>query len=589
MAHDHPSKPRFAFNVGIVGHRPDRLPEQARDAVAEHVALALRTVREAAEAAYARHRVCFDPGNPLLTLVCALAEGADSMAADAALAQAYTLDAVLPFPREDYETDFKADIQRAAFAARLDRARAVLELPGSRMDEGKAYEAAGLVVLDHADILIAVWDRAPARGRGGTPEFVAEAARRGMPIIEILADGSAPPQLRWQGLEAQQKLSPHVFDHPSAPLARLTQIVDASVKPPESKAESDGLRRFFAERRRRWNWRLLFPLTKAILFVQMPRRSDFEPRPPEALARDIAQANPGAASAITQAFGWADAVASYFVQIFRGAVIGNFVFAAAAVVAAALALVLESKTYALAELAIIFWVLFATSGGLKKHWHERWVEARELAERLRVAMAMTLLGTRSQIVYGEVQTWTGWFARAILRQSGLRSARLDAQALSRTKDALAGLLRDQIGYQAATRDRSHRMNGRLDKAGECLLGLTVLAIVTHLTLEIWPALLQDVIDPSNRQLSEALGAMSMTFPAMGAALFGIRMIGDFEGAAARADRMREQLGDLEATLAIMPHDYHRMRAVSHLVATIMLGDVESWRMSAESRGLPVTV
>jgi hypothetical protein len=47
------------------------------------------------------------------------------------------------------------------------------EFPNASMEEQKsrreaAYEAAGRYVVDHCDLLIAVWDRKPAQGRGGT-------------------------------------------------------------------------------------------------------------------------------------------------------------------------------------------------------------------------------------------------------------------------------------------------------------------------------------------------------------------------------------------------------------------------------------
>jgi len=50
---------------------------------------------------------------------------------------------------------------------------------------GEAYEAAGWVVLDQCDLLIAIWDGKAPRGLGGTGQIVHEALRRGIPTVSV--------------------------------------------------------------------------------------------------------------------------------------------------------------------------------------------------------------------------------------------------------------------------------------------------------------------------------------------------------------------------------------------------------------------
>jgi hypothetical protein len=80
--------------------------------------------------------------------------------------------------------DFKSIYSKAAFTTLLEQADHVIELPSEDTREA-CYLAAGLYVLDHSDVLIALWDGEPARGTGGTAEIVAEARRRGMPIAWV--------------------------------------------------------------------------------------------------------------------------------------------------------------------------------------------------------------------------------------------------------------------------------------------------------------------------------------------------------------------------------------------------------------------
>jgi len=78
-----------------------------------------------------------------------------------------------------------------AFLELLAVADQVIELPPS-LTRTEAYESAGLFVLDHIDVLIALWDGKPAKGRGGTGQMVAEARARGLPMAWIHTDEHNP-------------------------------------------------------------------------------------------------------------------------------------------------------------------------------------------------------------------------------------------------------------------------------------------------------------------------------------------------------------------------------------------------------------
>lgn len=52
-----------------------------------------------------------------------------------------------------------------------------------------AYHAAGLYIVDHCDLLAAVWDGQPARGLGGTGDIVHYARAVGRPVTIIWPEG----------------------------------------------------------------------------------------------------------------------------------------------------------------------------------------------------------------------------------------------------------------------------------------------------------------------------------------------------------------------------------------------------------------
>lgn len=117
--------------------------------------------------------------------VSSLAVGADQLFADALLRAGGRLHVVVP--SAGYETTFDA-VELPRYRALLAAAtqHETLAYPEPSDD---AYLAAGHRIVDLADVLLAVWDRRPARGRGGTADVVAYAERQGVPVEVIWPDG----------------------------------------------------------------------------------------------------------------------------------------------------------------------------------------------------------------------------------------------------------------------------------------------------------------------------------------------------------------------------------------------------------------
>lgn len=114
-----------------------------------------------------------------------LAEGADRLVVELLLRRDAELVVVLPLPADDYRNDFADPASQAEFDRLLGGAQDVrLAQPADETREA-AYEAAGFEMLDAVDVLVALWDGAPSRGRGGTAEVVAEARRRGREVVVV--------------------------------------------------------------------------------------------------------------------------------------------------------------------------------------------------------------------------------------------------------------------------------------------------------------------------------------------------------------------------------------------------------------------
>lgn len=183
--------------IGVTGHR--NLPDET--AVGAAAGRAIREIRAKAGA------------DAPIVILSSLAAGTDSVVAEVGMKEfGARLRAVLPLEISEYVKDFDG-AQRERFQALLNQADAILYPPApNKSDRGKApatappenereaaYERAGIYVVDHCEVLLAVWDGLPARGQGGTAEIVAYARRIGRPIAWV--GNEEPFELRMELFE----------------------------------------------------------------------------------------------------------------------------------------------------------------------------------------------------------------------------------------------------------------------------------------------------------------------------------------------------------------------------------------------------
>jgi|SRR5579863_5235859 len=110
-----------------------------------------------------------------------LAIGADQLFAEAVLSIGGRIEAVLPF--DGYTETFSGpDLANFNRLLALSSRTEVLDRAGS--DE-ESYFTAGKRVVELSDLMIAVWDGAPAKGLGGTADIVHYAIALGRRVVHI--------------------------------------------------------------------------------------------------------------------------------------------------------------------------------------------------------------------------------------------------------------------------------------------------------------------------------------------------------------------------------------------------------------------
>lgn len=568
--------PRNTIRVGVTGHR--RLDPAHRPGVRAGVRLALSVVREAA------HRPDPGPGldpahPPRQVLVSPLAEGADQLAAEEALALGYELQAAFPFAAETYAEDFApGSAARTAFHALCARATSVFELDGARdsaLATTQAYAAVGRLVLAQSDVLLAIWDGEPARGDGGTAQMVREALQARIPVIVVRpGEGTADaPRL----MVCQDSSTACAAD-PQALREQVRSLLFAT--PPE-----DGLAHF-----------------EAYLAESAPAPALPDDAP-------LAEADPSHPRAVTRLregfrrhYARADGLAMRYARRYRRGFRANYLLGALAVLLALLAHAVEDAgpggatllaggppltTVARALVGLEALCLLAILGifawGHRGQWLRRAVEYRTLAEHFRQMRHLLPLGLAVPFSrppahlreHADLRlTWMNMHFRAVLRDLGLPHARATPAYLASVR---AMLSRDWIAPQRAFHAaRVHQLTHKLHRGEVLALGFFLVALVAA----VLHLLHLEAIPPS-LLLGLAAGA-----PAWGAALHGIQSQGEYRRLTQRYASMQRRLEELTARLADAPAALAPLQDLAHTAAAEMIEEVNDWQVLYRAHVIP---
>ena len=476
---DHPPKPQLTLRVGVTGHRPNKLSNADLPRIEQQLRDTFATIETAVAKAYEGNRD-FYAGAPApgakpyrIRLISGFAEGADQLAAAACPAD-WTVEAILPFPKDEYLKDFETSAAgdgrdvRDEFLKSLARAGVVTELPTPEV-RNQGYVLCGNFLLRQIDVLIAVWD-GEAPKPGGTGAIAQEACDGGIPVVWVATGGDHPVALinsfidgkavrakeAWSAQTLQRSLDP-ILAAPSADAfgqrsqrQRLEQFYAESWPAPTRASSFDLLKRWTTGQR---PLRLTIPTEPRAAMVA--RFSEFVDEAPAAgpLSQRLKDV-------LAPRHAWADALAVQFSHLYRNAYVLAYLLAAAAVLIAVIGAYVEHAILKLAlvalELFVVVSIIQLVRYGGSNAWHERWIDYRLVAESLRYARFLAYVSEFGLVNRRDLtgQPWTIWYIRATLREIGLPNAR----ARSRLSAAVAAIGAAQRGPRSAplARDQHQR-------------------------------------------------------------------------------------------------------------------------------------
>jgi hypothetical protein len=485
-------------------------------------------------------------------VISPLAEGADRIVATEVLDWARAdphykseMEVAIPFPVDEYVKTFTGQRSLDEFDALLKRARSVKVLEKSKPVSG-AYVSVGHYVVHSSDVLIAVWNGRPANGQGGTGNVVEYARSLGQSIfiIDPVSGSITEEWNRSWTLDSLKYLD--VYNSEKLGTKELTEYMGSRFRSLEKKAKSTGLPQEVVE-----------PIS-AELLPKYARASLLAKRYQRYYLWAGGLIYLLSALAVTMV-----AIQILFIDsIFNGPPILIWV-----------------EFFMILTILVLMWAL--------EHFmlHRRWIDYRFLAERLRIAIFLSMAGIEFKPLkypsnFSLSHQSDYWIVKAFgwaLHKRPPTSTRGSLEASK--KFLLEAWIDDQISFYEKKYEKNEQRTKVLDITGYTLFLITLVAALTHATNaeRFFPGILEN---------SNYITFIAIVFPMVGALLVGFQVHREYKRNAERYKQMVGPLFSISRQIRLAKDD----EALANLLENandLMLKENQDWRVSILSQKIGV--
>ncbi len=583
-------RPPAILSVGMTGHRKIASVPGRLQTIEDDIAKILTSLAAALRDASDTDKAFFSADESKLRFVTMAAEGADLLGARAAARCGVDHACILPFPMAEYGKDFEAQ-QLTAASEFIESASSILELPGCRHEEARAYERANEVILSNIDILIAVWNGRRADGRAGTEDVVQGAVVRNIPVI--IVDPDDPGSITMLEVPDDQNLAPRkALDLGRTPLpGSLDREVRALICPPPDTASRRALNDLYAEKPRAFGWRYEYRLLLRLLAGDSAPESE-KVRPvdtavseTDGLAADAGhfKSGPFESCALDQRV-LIDKLARDYGELFRSSSVSRYLLGFLGTLASSLVWLLlpwlTGAAIVISALVSGIVLLDSTVRG-RRRWQERWLEYRNVAQRLHWSCLLRSLGLEMRPQAGNRgrnnSSWIDWYANRSARALGPASGSIESAYLTACAEHLQDHIKQQAAYHRSTFRKLSLLEERLALIGRITLVASILvAILLGIT----------VVRAEGLQAVgwKAVAMLLLTvLPAATAAMNGLRAEMDLVRLIERSGQTIALLSRVNRAVSDGPLSYDRLSAAAARMASIMDDELREWRFVLESR------
>lgn len=491
----------LTIRLGVTGHRKLQNAERLRQSVRKVLA----------EIGQRMGKMTY-----LYQVISPLAEGADRLVAECVLEwkgehTAGTvlppqLTAVLPMPKQEYFQTFSAEQRQESiqeFQRLFDLADTTKHLPKAESNS-EAYERAGRYVASNCDVLIAIWDGKPARGKGGTAEVVQFARTKKCTVYQIHSE-----------------------------TGKIRRIPDRQ----DFISQIDYLNEYNAE-------------TANEESIRGKAKARLEELREAATAAGLAPAILDPLNeTIFPHYVKAGELARRYQRVHFWSITLAYILSACAVgTAAVLALIFEHADPRLflieaAEIALVIALIWPPTF---RRWQRKWIDYRYLAERLRASSFLYIAGLTDETsvpppdfqLSSVSDSWVVIALRATWRMLPPIDDNKAAGEPMVIEFVFAAWIDEQRKWYESAGRKNREASERLEFFLTLFAGLTLTAALLHVVLPtIWHSTTEEKFSPW-------LSLLAVTLPALASALAGISIFRHFNQNAERYENMGRHLREI---------------------------------------------
>jgi hypothetical protein len=537
----------FRLTIGVTGHRSLENIEVLR----EKIKIVIDRILE--------NFLISTNTQVLLKVLSPLAEGSDRLVAEEILNyNSSELKVVLPLCEEEYLEDFPSEESKSEFKNLLMKADYVLKLndqplKNSSSDElyaetrKQAYEEVGRYIVDHSDVLIALWDKSPAQGKGGTADIVKYAESKRCPLFIINTNSSYEINFI-EGNGINKNIYKQIDDFNSFKLK--DKLWFQTIK---EKSEL-----FFKDKEGKEEYRLPEQAKQIVKKLCLPYY---------AYAEIFAMKHQ-----------------SWYKYI--GLIVFWMAFLSVSAIGYGAIILGHIPKYIFGiELFFLLVISILIYYSNKMGAHKYWIETRFLAEHLRIDIILTICGLKiapPQYVrhIEEVDTRNGWMILTleyILNKIPVQNWELK-EHIPQLKEFIKNVwIDDQINYHLKRKGKLLKRNETLERIGEVIFYSAIIIAIVHIVLTI------DIL-----MLDNILVLAVLLLPALGATITAIRTHRDYKKIANDSMIMVNNLQQLRQELD-KPLTSSKLNALIRKTEKLMREDTEDWLLLIASKELEKAV
>lgn len=444
------------------------------------------------------------------------------------------------------------------------------------------------MIVEAADVVVVVWTGAAARGAGGTADAVLYALELSRPVLWINpADGGRVRLIQPEpmpidfhfleflealaGPEARRVMEPT----PEALRAALGLAHAAKAEDEEDGAEEGKHAHLIDHLLHRYAWRTY------ALFRRFVGGAIAGPPAPEVEPPGSLKAQAGF-TVLTRAYHRWDRVANRLSAVHRSEqLLLVLAMIAAALIGSAWAIWPQFKLTAVwVEMGLSVGALLVWASASDTKQHERWSQARFLAEQLRLARAGWALGLSIDCADPSAPPSRLREEREVRRAAGLPTGDFDA---ARVQDwglwAMNELIQGQAAYHHGSGLRDGRIAHRIHQLEDASFVILFAVFALYLSVHFTP-----IGEHLPAWTSGVVSVVGTTMPAIGASTMALDAKLEFQEQSARSRTIARTLETLAEALGGRP-TFDGMRHAARVAMRLHIAEANHWREGSNRRRL----